>query len=171
MFVGSRAEVLAAIETMGIACCSYSHDTWSPRCDCKFGVTPGKWPTVHERGNGCPELRSLHAMLSALTDVEWGLLAERDGSVPPYAGLVGPYRRDNTSLTQENERLAGRLHTVTAERDTLQTAAIMMGTALRVIRGPADGQDPFMSAYREAGGGYEGLQAVANYALEQVDKL
>lgn len=36
--------------------------------------------------------------------------------------------------------------------------------ALRTIAGPAD-TGPLMDAYREAGGGYEGLQAIARLAL------
>lgn len=36
--------------------------------------------------------------------------------------------------------------------------------ALRTIRGPAD-SGPFIDAYRKAGGGYEGLQAIAREAL------
>jgi hypothetical protein len=39
--------------------------------------------------------------------------------------------------------------------------------ALRSIRGPADASDPFMDAYAAAGGGYEGLQAIAAAALNQ----
>jgi hypothetical protein len=38
--------------------------------------------------------------------------------------------------------------------------------ALRTIRGPSD-SGPFMLVYREAGGGYEGLQAVAEAALDE----
>ncbi len=37
-------------------------------------------------------------------------------------------------------------------------------SALRAIRGPTD-YGPWMSFYRAAGGGYEGLQAVAEAAL------
>lgn len=39
-------------------------------------------------------------------------------------------------------------------------------SALRMIRGPED-RGPWIDAYRQAGGGYEGLQAVARAALEQ----
>lgn len=44
-----------------------------------------------------------------------------------------------------------------AERDRLRAA-------LEAIRGPAD-SGPFIDAYRAAGGGYEGLQAIAREAL------
>lgn len=39
--------------------------------------------------------------------------------------------------------------------------------ALRSIRGPADVMDPFMDAYMKARGGYEGLQAIAQAALDE----
>ena len=38
--------------------------------------------------------------------------------------------------------------------------------ALRTIRGPASDDDLYIGRYREAGGGYEGLQAVAKAALD-----
>lgn len=53
---------------------------------------------------------------------------------------------------------------VEANRD-LETAR----AALRTIRGPED-RGVFVEAYRDAGGGYAGLQRVAEYALELIDK-
>lgn len=41
--------------------------------------------------------------------------------------------------------------------------------ALRAIRGPAD-SGPWIAAYRDAGGGYEGLQAIAETALAAVER-
>lgn len=49
---------------------------------------------------------------------------------------------------------------LTAQRDRLRAA-------LRVIVGPATDGDPFIEEYRAAGGGYEGLQAVAEAALNE----
>jgi hypothetical protein len=49
----------------------------------------------------------------------------------------------------------------------------MYEEALRAIRGPFDdpnGLDWRMIAYREAGGGYEGLQAIASAALDTADE-
>lgn len=43
---------------------------------------------------------------------------------------------------------------------------VLLG-ALRVIDGPAD-NGPWIEVYRKAGGGYEGLQAIAREALEAV---
>lgn len=41
-------------------------------------------------------------------------------------------------------------------------------SALRTIRGPAGDDDAYIGEYRQAGGGYEGLQAVAREALERL---
>jgi thiamine monophosphate kinase len=41
--------------------------------------------------------------------------------------------------------------------------------ALRAIRGPAD-SGPWIAAYQDAGGGYEGLQAIAETALAAVER-
>jgi hypothetical protein len=38
--------------------------------------------------------------------------------------------------------------------------------ALRAIEGPASDGDPYIEVYREAGGGYDGLQAIARAALK-----
>ena len=49
-----------------------------------------------------------------------------------------------------------------------QSLVAIYEEALKAIRGPMDdptGLDWRMQAYREAGGGYEGLQAIANAAL------
>lgn len=83
-FTESRVGVLAAIERMGIASCAYSSgDIWAERCDCKYGVADAlRWPTVSERGNGCPELRSLHGVIEAMTDEEWAIVVLRAGGVP-----------------------------------------------------------------------------------------
>lgn len=82
-FTDSRQNVLDAIYLMGATCCAYSmSDKWSEHCDCKYGVETGKWPTVHEGGNGCPELRSLYVVIEALSDEEWALLVHRANGTP-----------------------------------------------------------------------------------------
>lgn len=90
-FTDSRLNVLSAIRRMGIACCSYSHGgIWADRCDCKYGVAEVKsWPTVNERGNGCPELRSLYVVIEAMDDDEWYRLVRRAGGSPRGAVLEG----------------------------------------------------------------------------------
>lgn len=86
-FLAGRDEILAALYVMGAASCSYSSGgVWSERCDCKYGVEQGRWPTVSERGCGCPELRSAYAVIDSLTDEEWRLLTQRVGGVP--SGLM-----------------------------------------------------------------------------------
>ena len=50
----------------------------------------------------------------------------------------------------------------------LQGRIAWLESALRAIRGPADGP-PFIEAYRAAGGGYEGLQAIAEFALNPTE--
>lgn len=84
MVTESREGALAAITRMGSVCCSYSWGgVWAERCDCKYGVViVQKWPTPTEKGNGCPELRSLHTVISEMTDDEWALLVQRAGGVP-----------------------------------------------------------------------------------------
>ena len=87
-FTASREDVLATLYLMGSTCCSYSlGGEWADRCDCKYGVKAGRWPTAGEGGNGCPELRSLYVIVAALSDEEWGRLMLRAGGVP--SGLFG----------------------------------------------------------------------------------
>lgn len=52
--------------------------------------------------------------------------------------------------------------------DRLEGLVGLYESALKAIRGPFDDPDGYdwrMTAYREAGGGYEGLQAIAEAAL------
>lgn len=78
----NRQEALDSLYRMGATCCAYSSGgEWADRCDCKYGLGD-KWPTVGEKGNGCPELRSLYVVVEALTDEEWALLVHRAGGTP-----------------------------------------------------------------------------------------
>jgi hypothetical protein len=69
------------------------------------------------------------------------------------------------AVMAENDRLCKR-----AEKAERALAEAVRG--LEVIRGPSgwvrDDPDPWAVAYRNAGGGYEGLQAVAALALSHV---
>lgn len=121
-FTSSRDDTLAAIYRMGTACCSYSGtDEWAERCDCKYGIGE-HWPTMHEKGNGCPELRSLHAIVAALTDEEWSRLMRRSGGIP--SGFV-----------LDGEALGSRLHAAEA------AAAMAADNIARVRSALAEG-DP-----------------------------
>lgn len=48
--------------------------------------------------------------------------------------------------------------------DDLRERAMLFESALRAICGPED-QGPWMVPYREAGGGYQGLRAIAETVL------
>lgn len=57
---------------------------------------------------------------------------------------------------------------------TAERQAAIFESALRMISTAGSvGDDPLSNAYREAGGGYEGLQAIATAALDlgEVDRL
>lgn len=62
------------------------------------------------------------------------------------------------SIEREHVALRARLAEVEAENQRLRVA-------LRFIEGPASDGDPYIEHYRAAGGGYEGLQAVAQAAF------
>lgn len=100
MFTCSRDEALAALDVMIPACCCCYGG--GDRCDCKYGVKAGKWPTVHEDGNGCPELRSIRNLLATLTDHEWSVLMLRAGGRPSGMALF------------DEKNLASRLHSADA---------------------------------------------------------
>jgi hypothetical protein len=56
--------------------------------------------------------------------------------------------------------------------ETIRTLEIRLGgaeSALRAIAGPTDAP-PWIVPYRDAGGGYEGLQAIAASALSSLEK-
>jgi hypothetical protein len=89
-FTDSRTGVLEALYRMGATLCAYSSgDKWADRCDCKYGIGD-RWPTVGEKGNGCPELRTLYGLIAAMTDGEWALLVKRAGGTLIAAILDGP---------------------------------------------------------------------------------
>lgn len=71
-------------------------------------------------------------------------------------------------LEAVRSRLLLRIEQLEAERNYCENG-------LRAISGPSawtEGDlDPVARAYREAGGGYEGLQAIADWFLAQVERL
>lgn len=75
MFVGSREESINALETFGEGACRYYGRRWPHHCDCKYGL--GRGAKKAGETSGCPELMSIHAILSAMTDAEWLELSKR----------------------------------------------------------------------------------------------
>lgn len=79
----------------------------------------------------------------------------------------------NAALAHENTDLRRRMvpadayFAVVAERDALQAKEEALRRALKAIEGPCD-WFPWIDWYREAGGGYEGLQAIARETLSRV---
>src|SRR4051812_7541376 len=59
MFTCGRIEALAVVRALGAKQCVYTAPgrSWSRFCDCKYGGD--KLDFGGERGNGCPELRTL----------------------------------------------------------------------------------------------------------------
>ena len=82
MFFVSRSETRKVIAGLQLMACAYRiianpKDKNPVRCDCKYGGTNLMKGT--ETGNGCPELRSVDAVLSVMTDREWKMLVKRVG--------------------------------------------------------------------------------------------
>jgi hypothetical protein len=63
------------------------------------------------------------------------------------------------------EELAARCEGLQAALEEKAARVERLEGALRTIRGPED-RGPWIMVYREAGGGYEGLQAIATVALD-----
>lgn len=79
---GDRAMILAAIERLGVQHCGYAwgETPWLEHtCDCKYGgpgmasfnAAAGKVVPYTGEKTGCPELRTLHHVVSLLTDAQW----------------------------------------------------------------------------------------------------
>ena len=68
----SREEVLRGLEAVGAKQCVYSHGKeWATYCDCKYGIDPAGDGQFCGEKNGCPELRSAHRVIEALTDEQF----------------------------------------------------------------------------------------------------
>lgn len=87
MFLADRQQMLEFINALGSTRCMYG--TWPDGpCDCKFGWRPGgSRPITQGEQTGCPELRTLRTILTALTDDEWATVVAREGHV--IAGTAG----------------------------------------------------------------------------------
>ena len=83
------------------------------------------------------------------------------GELKAAAPIIASKAVDRTigELRQERGKLEARIERL--ERELEETCS-----ALRAIRGPED-SGPWIIVYREAGGGYEGLQAIAEVALKR----
>lgn len=81
MFGCSRAAALAAIEGFGHESCNYAAPgEWlATRCDCKYGGPTGR---MGEQ-TGCPELRTLHKVVSEIPDEHWDALLAQAGMIRP----------------------------------------------------------------------------------------
>jgi hypothetical protein len=125
MFTANRQTALGVLYLMGASCCAYSDgEAWSPRCDCKYGIGERDgWPTMHESGNGCPELRSLHSLIEAMTDDEWAMLTTRAGGVPSGYFAASP---DDVSARLQRANVA-------AERIDEQLTALRRLLSLEVV--------------------------------------
>lgn len=83
MFFQKREETRKVIANLQTMACAYSIVSTAAglapvtTCDCKYGGTNLMQGT--EVGNGCPELRSVDAILSVMTDREWAMLVKRVG--------------------------------------------------------------------------------------------
>lgn len=117
-FTASRTSVLGFIYKLGVACCAYSGgEVWADRCDCKYVRGDEPWrPGIYERGNDCPELRSLYVVIDALDDDEWYRLVMRAGGTPRGAvledGDVGQRLFKASGLARHMEVLAGEMREV-----------------------------------------------------------
>ncbi len=81
MFFQKREQTRKVIADLQTMACAYSIVSTAAglapatTCDCKYGGTNLMQGT--ENGNGCPELRSVEAILSVMTDREWSMLVKR----------------------------------------------------------------------------------------------
>jgi hypothetical protein len=120
MFLGSRDTVLEGLRQTGGRLCSYNFaDTWvDGRCDCKYGAS-GKGEQ-----SGCPELRSVYAIVEALTDAEWQILTSRSGHHPGGMELFDP------------ANLASALHRASVALGAAETHIRNGREALEGVAGP-----------------------------------
>jgi hypothetical protein len=85
MFTCGRIEALAVVRALGAKQCVYTSPgrSWPRFCDCKYGGD--KLDFGGERGNGCPELRTLTLALERMTDAEFEALLK----LPPPTSPEG----------------------------------------------------------------------------------
>lgn len=140
MFVHDRQLYLDALKVMGRACCVYAGDWPENCCDCKYGVESGKWPGGHELGNGCPELRTLHTLVTALSDDEFDTLLASQSRTNLLKHLQqqnkpGPYSKGIWIAAQDDS-----LHVLEHEGDyedddlLIHIVADARGPQIRVVK-------------------------------------
>jgi hypothetical protein len=87
-FSCSREDALRAVELLGAQQCAYTWGVGEPddqrerwregRCDCKYG---GPKPRLGTEDTGCPELRTVAALLRVMDDTEFEQLVVDGGGL------------------------------------------------------------------------------------------
>ena len=77
MFLGNKEQALDVLRAMGERLCVYAGAPWPRYCDCKYGGPNPDCPGNED--SGCPELASIYAVVSLMTDLEWADIAKRGG--------------------------------------------------------------------------------------------
>jgi hypothetical protein len=86
-FAGSRQRALNVLGQLGARACMYNRrgtvDAWQKTlCDCKFTDEGGQLgAAASPESTACPELRALYGVITAMTDEEWAVYAQRAGGV------------------------------------------------------------------------------------------
>lgn len=88
MFMQDRQRMIESVIIMGAHQCGYfwhegrdPHEWIKSLCDCKYGASNFTKRDRLGEGTGCPELRSVHKILTTLTDEEWDELVIRAGGI------------------------------------------------------------------------------------------
>lgn len=112
MFTVDRQRMLDAVGSMGAMACAYFYRPFDKvenaamiagwletRCDCKYGYSVEREKSRGGVGEqtGCPELRSIYAVLEKMSEAEWNALTNEAGAFDLMAVLypnpVGLRRR------------------------------------------------------------------------------
>ena len=89
MFFQDRETTMRGIAELGSMACTYAPgalgaEEWvkpTARCDCKYGIDRSNRRFAGGEQTGCPELKSVWAVLDAMSDEEWDLMVRRTGGV------------------------------------------------------------------------------------------
>lgn len=74
-FSCDRQTAIDAVWTIGDHFCCYGGDTWLERkCDCKYGGPSESSFFGRSEQTGCPEMRTIHFVISNMTDEQWNLI-------------------------------------------------------------------------------------------------
>ena len=79
VFGAEREELIETLTALQRASCDYDSKQDDPPgiCDCKYGYELKPYGSYHGEKNGCPELRSVVALLNVMTDKEYEKLGKR----------------------------------------------------------------------------------------------